>query len=500
MSTPLCLAAVDLGAESGRVVVGTFDGKRLRTDEAHRFPNVPVRLGGTLYWDFLRIFGDVAAGIQCAASMGDLASVGVDTWGIDFGLLDASGRLLSNPVHYRDGRTAGAIDRVTTRVPRDQIYAATGIQFMEINTLYQLFAMVEAADPDLDRAHRLLLIPDLVNHFLCGVSVGEYTNATTTQCYDSRRGAWADSLLAQLGIPRRLFPEVVQPGTRLGTLLPEVADRIGLAGTNVQVVAPGTHDTASAVAGIPLAVDGHTAFLSSGTWSLLGLEVDQPVTTDAALQANLTNEGGVGGTLRLLKNVMGLWLLQEARRALGGRGEPPSYDRLIAQAEQAAPFTAFVDPDDKRFLRPAAGGLTTTVEAFCRETDQPPPCDSGTLVRVLLESLALKYAWVLRQLAEVSGRSIRALYVVGGGAQNTLLCRMTAAATGLPVLAGPSEATAIGNLIVQAIGLGEVASLAEARELITRSYAARCYEPTGDWSATGPASTNYFILVVRPLP
>jgi rhamnulokinase len=478
--TDLRLAAVDLGAESGRVVVGSFDGSHLVPQEAHRFPNVPVRLGGTLYWDFLRLFGDVVAGIQRA---GDIASVGVDAWGVDFGLLDASGRLLGNPVHYRDRRTEGVIERVTARAPREQIYAATGIQFMEINTLYQLFSMVQSRDPDLGRANRLLLIPDLVNHFLCGSRVGEYTNATTTQCYDALHGTWADALLARLDIPRRLFPEVVQPGTRLGTLVPEVADQLGAAFPTVQVVAPGTHDTASAVAGIPLPADGHTAFLSSGTWSLLGVEVDHPILSDPALEANLTNEGGVAGTIRLLKNVMGLWLVQEARRALGHQGEePPSYEHLMTLAAQAPPFTAFVDPDDARFLRLHHGGIADEVEAFCRETGQPAPPDPGTLVRVLLESLALKYAWVVRQLADVSGRSIRALYVVGGGAQNTLLCRMTAAAAGVPVLAGPPEATAIGNLIVQAIALGQLATLSEARELVARSSAPRCYEPSGDWS------------------
>ncbi len=376
------MAAVDLGAESGRVVVGTFDGSKLHTQEAHRFPNVPVRLGGTLYWNFLRIFGDVVTGLQRTAGQ-NVTSVGVDAWGVDFGLLDASGRLLGNPVHYRDHRTEGTIPQVTCSVSREDIYAVTGIQFMEINTLYQLFSMVQSADPDLDRAERLLLIPDLVHHYLCGSVAGEYTNATTTQCYDSRRGAWAGSLLERIGIPRRLFPDVVQPGTRLGALLPDVAEQIGHTGSAVQVVAPGTHDTASAVAGIPLSPDGHTAFLSSGTWSLLGLEVDRPIMSDAALAANLTNEGGVAGTTRLLKNVMGLWLVQEARRALCHGGEPPAYAELIALAEQAPPFTAFVDPDDARFLRVAdglprgakrnVGGLIATVEALCDETGQPRP-------------------------------------------------------------------------------------------------------------------------------
>jgi rhamnulokinase len=473
------LAAVDLGAANGRVVVGTFDGSTLHTHEVHRFANVPVRLGNTLHWDFSKIFDDIVTGLQHA---GSLTSVGVDAWGVDFGLLDGGGRLLGNPVHYRDQRTEGAIQQATAIVSSNEIYATTGIQFMEINTLYQLFSMVQARDPDLERAERLVLIPDLVHHFLCGSTVGEYTSATTTQCYDARRGDWAFELLEQLGIPRRLFPNVVGPGTRLGWLLPQVAEQLCQPGSAVQVVAPGTHDTASAVAGIPLSGDGRTAFLSSGTWSLLGIEVDEPNMTEAARAANLTNEGGVAGTIRLLKNVMGLWLVQAARRELARGGEPPAYDELIALADRAPSFTAFVDPDDARFLRSTPGGLIAAVEEFCRETGQPPPSDPGTLVRILLESLALKYAWVIRQLSNVSRRSITALYVVGGGAQNTLLNRMTASAAQLPVVAGPAESTAIGNLMVQAIALGELASLAEARELVARSTRTRCYEPAGDWS------------------
>lgn len=452
--------AIDLGAESGRGVVGTFDGSVLALDEVVRFPNIPVQLGGTLYWDFLRLYGDVQLAIDKARGDGDLASVGVDGWGVDFGLLDPRGRLLSNPVHYRDERTRGALEQLLGRVSRDEIYRATGIQFMEINTLVQLYAMRLASDPELERASRLLLIPDLINHFLCGSDVIEYTNATTTQCF-GLNGDWATELLARVDVPRQLFPDVVAPGTCVGT-----HDRVA-------VVAPGTHDTASAVAGTPLKQD--TAFLSSGTWSLLGFEVDDPIVNDRALAANLTNEGGVGGKIRLLRNIMGLWLMQEARRALGG-----SYDELTALAESAPPFSAFVDPDDERFLRP--GALPRVVSEYCRETDQAVPNDTGTLVRVLLESLALKYAWVMRQLECVTGRRIGAIRVVGGGSQNALLCRLTANACGVPVFAGPAEATAIGNIVVQAIAAGEVGSLAEARPLVDRSFPAQCYEPAGDWS------------------
>jgi rhamnulokinase len=455
--TDLRLLAVDIGAESGRGVVGRFDGQHLRVEEVHRFPNVPVQLGATQYWDFLRIYGDVLAAIDRASGV---ASVGVDTWGVDFGLLDGRGRLLANPVHYRDRRTAGVLDSL----PRELVYAQTGNQFLEINTLAQLVAMVKARDPDLDRAERLLLIPDLISHFLCGSTSTEYTIATTSQCFNPRRGSWADELLIELGVPTGLFSEIVPPGTVLGTH------------ASMRVVAPGTHDTASAVAAIPL--DCHTAFLSSGTWSLLGLELDQPVINAAALMANLTNEGGVGGTIRLLANVMGLWLLQQARAALGSL----PYTELTRLADAASPFTAFVDPDDVRFLRAGPGDIPSMVEKFCAQTGQPPPAEAGTLVRVLLESLALKYASVLEALESVTGRSVRKLHVVGGGVQNALLCQMTADATGRLLLAGPAEATAIGNLVVQAMALGEVRSLDEARELVTRSFAFRQYEPRTDWS------------------
>jgi rhamnulokinase len=321
------------------------------------------------------------------------------------------------------------------------------------------------------------MVPDLFHYFLSGSTAGEYTNATTTQCFDTRKGAWAFELMTSLGIPTRIFPEVVLPGTILGSLLNDVANGVG---GSVRVVAPGTHDTASAVAATPLAPDGSTAFLSSGTWSLVGLEIDRPIVSDAALAGNLTNEGGVAGTIRLLKNVMGLWLIQEARRALGRTGPTPSYEQMIALADEARAFTAFVDPDDERFLRP--GDLPALVETICRESGQPVPRDPGTLIRVLLESLALKYAWVMHQLEAVSGRTIQSIQIVGGGSNNTLLCRLTAGASGLPVLAGPAEATALGNLTVQAIALGELASLSEARALVAASFPARRFEPIGDWS------------------
>ena len=490
--SPLRLVAVDLGAESGRIMVGAFDGGRLALHDVCRFPNVAVKLNGTLHWDFLRLFGDILAGLRRAAAAGPVASLGVDTWGVDFGLLDDRGRLLGNPVHYRDGRTAGLVDQALAMVPRAEIYRATGIQLMPINTLFQLLSMARADDPQLRAADRLLMMGDLFAHFLCGSSVAEYTNATTSQCMDPVARDWARPLLERLGIPTGFLPEIVQPGAVLGPLRPDVAADTGLAGA--RVVAPGSHDTASAVVGAPLA-DQTTAFLSSGTWSLIGLEVAAPVVSEVTLAANLTDEGGVAGTIRLLRNVMGLWLVQESRRALWPSGGAPSYEELAELAEAAPVFTAFIDPDDERFLRP--GDLPARVRAFCRETGQREPGDTGTLIRVLLESLALRYAIVVDELSAVSGHPVRAIHVVGGGSNHQLLCRLTAGATGLPVRAGPVEATAIGNLAVQAIAAGELASVAEARQLVARSFPITSYEPEGDWAE---ARVRFASLVARPAP
>ena len=472
----LRMAAVDLGAESGRVVVGAFDGEHLVIDDVHRFANVPVTMAGTVHWDFLRLFGEVTAGLRRAGLGGPLASVGVDSWGVDFGLLDARGRLLANPVHYRDARTDGMEEAAFGVVPRAEIYGVTGIQFMPINTLYQLLSMVRADDPLLGQADRLLMIADLFAHFLSGAAVAEYTNASTSQCLDALARDWARPMLERLGIPAAIFPEVVLPGTVLGGLRPELAQAAGLAAT--RVVAPGSHDTASAVVGTPLASPA-TAFLSSGTWSLVGLEMAAPVISEVTLAANLTNEGGVAGTIRLLRNVAGLWLIQESRRALWPEEARPSYEDLATIAENAPAFTAFIDPDDERFLRP--GDLPARVRAACAETGQPAPADPATLIRVLLESLALRYAVAVKQLSAASGRAVEAVHVVGGGSAHRLLCRLTAGATGLPVRAGPVEATASGNLAVQAIAAGELASVAEARDLIARSFPLTAYDPEDDW-------------------
>ena len=471
------MMALDLGAESGRTMLGRFDGSRLALEEVHRFPNVPVRLGAHLHWDFPRLFDETLAGMRKAAPEG-VDSLGVDAWGVDFGLLDAKGELLGNPVHYRDRRTEGMMEAAFQRVPREELYRRTGIQLLPINTVFQLMAMVLDGDPRLEVADSLLLIPDLFHRYLTGTTACEFTNATTTQCYDPNRKSWATDLLARLGMPSGIFRDVLPPGTVLGPLLPDMAKATGLAGT--RVVATATHDTGSAVAAVPFANGAHAAYISSGTWSLVGLEISRPMISDATLAANITNEGGVAGTTRLLKNVMGLWLVQECRQSWSQQGQALTYEELMTLAERAKPFTAFIDPDDERFLRP--GDIPAKLRMACRETGQPEATDPGQVVRVILESLALKYRRVLGQLEAATESRVDVIHTVGGGAQNRLLCQMTADATGRPLFAGPVEATAIGNLIVQAIALGELGSVVDGRELVRNSFPVDEYEPGSDWA------------------
>lgn len=469
-------AAADLGAQSGRVAVGRFDGEHLGVTEVHRFANVPVRTGQVLQWDVLRLYQDVVDGLRAAArEAGQVDSVAVDSWGVDFGLIDRNGRLLGNPVHYRDGRRARAMDTVLELLPPRELYERTGIQLMPINTVFELGAMAADGDAALGAADTLLFIPDLLHHWLCGARTSEYTNATTSQCFDARSGAWATDLLERLGVPVRVLPEVVQPGTRLGPLARGVADETGLGGTKVVAVA--THDTGSAVAATPFRFED-SVFISAGTWSLVGLEVREPVITDASFAANLTNEGGVDGTFRLLRNVTGLWLVEECRRAWAQEGSEYSFDQLIALAKAAPAFGSLIEPNEPTFAEP--GDMPARVRAFCAHTGQPEPADPGAVVRCVLESLALKHAQTIDLLAAVSGAAPREIHVVGGGARNELLCRWTANASGLPVVAGPEEATLIGNLLVQAISLGEIGSLAEARDVVRSSVAAFTYEPQDD--------------------
>lgn len=468
------MAAADLGAQSGRVALGHFDGERLSVVEVHRFPNVPVRVHGTLHWDVLRLYDGVLEGLRAAAheTSGQVDSVGIDTWGVDFALLDRAGRLVQNPVHHRDLRSDRGMELVLGRVPARVLYERTGIQLMPINTVFQLAAMVAADDPALETAETLLLVPDLLHYWLSGTVGCELTNATTTACFDPRAGAWAADLLARLGIPVRLFPEVVPPGTLLGPLRDDVAEETRLRGTTV--IAPTTHDTASAVASVPFRRPG-AAYISAGTWSLVGLEIGEPLIDDRTFAANLTNEGGVAGTFRLLRNVTGLWLLHECRRAWAIDGSDWSFDELVAMAEEAAPLRSLIDPNDPSFAAP--GDMPRRIRAFCARTGQQPPHTPGEVVRCALESIALRHRHAIATLREAVGAEPPEVHVVGGGARNRLLCQWTADATGLPVLAGPEEATQIGNLVVQALALGELASLEEAREVVRASFAPALYEP-----------------------
>jgi rhamnulokinase len=467
------MAAVDLGAQSGRVAVGRFDGERIAVSVVHRFANTPVRIRGTLHWDILRLYEETLDGLRAAAIDVPVDSIAVDSWAVDFGLLDRSGGLVGNPVHYRDSRRAAAVAGVYARIPPRALYERTGIQLLPINTVFELAAMADAHDASLAAAETLLLIPDLFHYWLCGSRTTELTNATTTQCLDVRTGGWANDLLERLEIPARLFPEIVQPGTALGPIAADAAAATGLEAARVVAVA--THDTGSAVAAVPFRQAG-SIFLSVGTWSLVGLEVDRPLVTDDSYTANLTNEGGVAGTFRLLRNVTGLWLLEECRRQWALDGHKLSVEDLLELARSAPALRSLVDPDDPAFAEP--GDMPARIVDFCSRRGQPEPVTPGEVTRCILESLALKHAEVVALLGEVTGSAATELHVVGGGARNELLCDWTAQATGLPVLAGPEEATLIGNLLVQATALDELASLDEVRDVVRASYTPAVYEPS----------------------
>lgn len=464
--------AVDLGAESGRAVLGRFDGERVALEEVHRFPNVPVWLPDGLHWNVLRILAEVKEGMAKAAREGGIEGVGVDSWGVDFGLLDRDGALVSNPYHHRDSRTEGMMEEAFGLVPRAEIYRMTGIQFLRINTLYQLLAL--RGSPLLEIAETLLLIPDLMNYWLTGERACEYTNATTTQLLNLESGGWSRDLMEGLDLPAGVLAPIVEPATELGPLLPGVAEEVG---AGLPVFAVASHDTASAVIAVP-AQGGDFAYISSGTWSLVGVETPGPVVTHDAMEANFTNEGGFRGTTRLLKNVMGLWLLQECRRTWAREGRDYSYEGLARLAEAAPAAGPLVDPDHPAFL--GSGDMPSRIRRFCEETGQRPPEEPAAVARCVFESLALKYRYAIEQAGELTGRPVETVNVVGGGSQNALLCQLTADATRLPVVAGPVEATAMGNVMVQAFARGRVGSLEEIRAVVRRSFEATTYEPGGD--------------------
>ncbi|UUN26310.1 rhamnulokinase family protein [Streptomyces sp. FIT100] len=475
--TPLTFAAVDLGASSGRVMVGHVGPGTLRLTEVHRFPNTPVRVGGTLHWDILALYRGVLDGLRAAgrATGGRLASVGVDSWAVDYGLLDAGGALIGNPVHYRDTRTEAVTAKVAGALAPSELYAATGLQYLPFNTVYQLVAA--QGTPALAAARGLLLIPDLIAYWLTGEAGTELTNASTTQLVDPRTRDWARPVAEALGIDLSLFPPLRRPGDPAGELLPEVLTETGLTGP-VPVTAVGSHDTASAVAGVP-ACGERFAYIATGTWSLAGLELDAPVLTEDSRRANFTNELGVNGTVRYLRNIMGLWLLQECLRDWEAQGQAPDLGELLRKAAACTPLRSVVDAGDPAFIAP--GRMPERIADACRRTGQPVPRDAAETTRCVLDSLALAHRRAVADAQRLSGRAVDTVHIVGGGARNELLCRLTADACGLPVVAGPAEAAALGNILVQARSAGVIiGGLRESRQLLCETQGLRHYEPTGD--------------------
>ncbi|MFA4028556.1 MAG: hypothetical protein GDYSWBUE_000518 [Candidatus Fervidibacterota bacterium] len=482
MGRAISFIAFDLGAESGRCVVGTLTDGSLKLEEVHRFPNGPVRIIDSLHWDVLRIWQEMKEAMRmCVSKYGsEIEGIGVDTWGVDFALLGRGDVLLCNPYHYRDKRTDGMIEEAFRRVPKEEIFEQTGIQFMQINTLFQLLSMVVSGSPLLDVAETLLMMPDLFNFWLTGIKVSEFSIATTTQFYNPREKQWAKPLLERLGIPTHFLPPIVSSGTIIGEMISSVADDVGM--PRVKIIAPACHDTGSAVAAVPAEGD-NWCYISCGTWALMGVEIDEPIINEHSLRLNFTNEGGYGGKIRFLKNIMGLWLVQECRRTWARQGEEHSYSELTEMASMAQPFKAFVDPDNTIFLHP--GDMPYRMSKFCQSTSQQPPETKGEFVRCALESLALKCRWVLDRLEELLGRKIEVVHVVGGGSRNSLLCQFIANATHRPVVAGPVEATAAGSVMIQALTLGYVSSHDEARRIIRHSFEMWRYEPTEfeEWEA-----------------
>ncbi|GLX67568.1 rhamnulokinase [Paenibacillus glycanilyticus] len=479
--------AFDLGASSGRALIGRLTGsamaeRKLEVEEIHRFQNVPVQVGRHLHWDILRLLQEMKQALRKAFQLGyEPVTFGVDTWGVDFGLLDANGELLGNPYHYRDPQTEGLIAEVESRFGREELFRQGGLQFMPFNTVYQLYAMAQAASPKLDAARTLLLTPDLLVYLLTGKRVCEFSMATTTQLLQPETRQWNAALMEQLGIPAGMFLEPVYPGTRIGTLSEEVCEELGIPA--VEAVAVATHDTESAVAAIPAAT-GPFIYLVCGTWSLVGTERDEPLLSDEAMALEFSNEGGADGKYQLLKNIMGLWILQECKREWDEAGMVFSFAELAAMAEREEAFRFLINPDDLRFFGPS--NMTEKVKSYCRETGQPVPSTEAEVARCIMDSLALRYRSALEQIEKLTGEHYSGMHMVGGGIQNKLLCRLTANAIGRPVWAGPVEASAIGNMLVQLMALGECANLEEARQLSAASFPVEAYEPSDPeiWNET----------------
>ena len=469
--------AFDFGASSGRAMIGTYEGGKLELKEIHRFSNDPVNLNGTLYWDILRLFFEIKQGITKAVNDGGFDAIGIDTWGVDFGLLDERGNLIDNPVHYRDERTDGMMEEVFSIVPKDEIYRITGNQIMRINTLYQLYYVSKYRPELLARAKHMLFIPDLFAYFLTGSIMAEYTIASTSQMLDAEKSDWAYDMLEKLGIPTRILPEIKDSGTIYGLLRADIAEELGC--KQVPVVAVCTHDTGSAVVSVP-SVEDDFCYVSSGTWSLFGTEIEKPLVNERSAAFNITNEGSYARKIRLLKNIMGLWLIQESRRQWRREGTEVSFADIEREALKVRPFQSFIDPDYPAFELP--GNLPKHVQEYCRNTNQPIPQGIGEIAMVIYQSLAMKYRYVLDMLKELNGTEYGILHLVGGGGKDGLLSQMASNACNIKVIAGPTEATALGNVGVQMMALGEISDLKALRGIILSSADSKTYLPEHDQS------------------
>ena len=466
------ILAFDFGASSGRAILASYDGARIQMEEIHRFSNDPVMVNGSFYWDVLRLFFEIKQGITKAVHAGGFDAIGIDTWGVDFGLVDKKGQLIGNPVHYRDTRTANIPDEVYTKIPANELYARTGIQLINFNTVFQMYYMATREPEQLARADKMLFMPDLFAYFLTGVQRAEYSIASTSQMLDQNTHDWNYALLEELGIPTRLLPPLCDTGSTYGLLSDELCEELGC--PKVPVIAVATHDTASAVASVPTQADDFI-YISCGTWSLFGTELDKPVINETSYNFNLTNEGGVNHTVRFLKNIIGLWLIQESRRQWIREGEQVSYADLEREAVACEPFRCFIDPDDARFGVP--GNLPKRVQEFCAETAQYVPQTRGEIMRCIYESLAMKYRYTFRSVREVTGKEYGSIHMIGGGTKDRLLCQMTADSCNTPVVAGPIEATAMGNIAVQLMALGLFKDMKEVRRAVAASENPKHYAP-----------------------
>lgn len=464
--------AFDFGASSGRAIIGCFDGEKITLEEVHRFSNDPVSVGGTVYWDVLRLFHEIKQGIIKARMAGGFDSIGIDTWGVDFGLIDSEGKLMENPIHYRDARTVGLVDEAFKTLPREKIYGITGIQFMELNTLFQLISLKKNRPWMLERADKMLFMPDLFAYMLTGKMCAEYSIASTSQIIDLQTKSWSKELLDAFGIKEDIFAPLVKPGTILGNLTPEICEECGV--DPVPVISVCGHDTQSAITSVPCE-DGNFAFLSSGTWSLFGTELEKPIVNETSLNINITNEGGFDDTVGFLKNIIGLWLIQESRRQWQRQGEDYSYADLEKLALAAEPFKCFIDPDAPEFV--PHGNIPKRVQEFCEKTGQYVPQTVGEIMRCIYESLAMKYKLTFEKLCECTQRDYPVIHVIGGGTKDTLLCQLTANSCDRTVKAGPIEATVMGNVAVQLMSDSSVADISEARKIVANSSELKVYEP-----------------------